>query len=80
MDWDERRLFWVVREPFVSRHSSANLVAGFLEESAELVVGSQMDQNGVIFSDGIENDFIEFNAGTIARFSISQQKVQLVSG
>jgi len=28
MPWDDRRLLYVVREPFVSRHSQANVVAG----------------------------------------------------
>ena len=80
MEWDDRRLFWAVREPFVSRHSSAEYVAGYLDTEKELVVGSQMTGNGVIFSDGIESDFIEFNAGTIARFFPSTQRANLVVG
>lgn len=78
MDWEDRRLFWAVREPFISQESSADSVAGFIEEGDELIVGSQMANNGVIFSDGIESDCIEFNAGTIARFSISEQRANLV--
>jgi hypothetical protein len=80
LDWEDRRLFWAVREPFISRHSSSEMVAGFIEEKQELVVGSQMEGQGVIFSDGIESDFIEFNAGTIARFFTSPQKANLVVG
>jgi len=49
-------------------------VAGLLDEGDELVVGSQMPAGGVIFSDGIEADFVEFNSGSIARFSISSQR------
>ena len=49
--WEDRRLVWAVREPFRSRHSSADLVAGFLDDSDELVVGSQMPTGGVIFSE-----------------------------
>jgi hypothetical protein len=37
-----------------------------------------MATNGVIFSDGIESDFLEFNSGGIARFSISPQRALLV--
>ena len=44
----------------------------------ELVVGSQMDGNGVIFSDGVEKDFIEFNSGSIAAFRVADQKAHLV--
>ncbi|HJQ81512.1 MAG TPA: hypothetical protein VJ828_16240 [Lacipirellulaceae bacterium] len=80
MKWEDRRLIWAVREPFRSKHSSANLVAGILEERDELVIGSQMPTSGVIFSDGIEADFLEFNSGSIARFTVSKQRARLVVG
>ena len=31
MPWEDRRLLFVVREPFVSRHSQAGIVAGILQ-------------------------------------------------
>jgi NAD kinase len=76
--WSDRKLVWSVREPFRSKHSSADLVTGILEANNELIVGSQMPIKGVIFSDGIESDAIEFGSGTIARFSVSKQQAQLV--
>ena len=78
INWEDRRLVWTVREPFRSRHSRADLVAGVLEEGDELVIGSQMPTRGVIFSDGVEADFLEFNSGTIARFTVSSQRARLV--
>lgn len=78
LDWEARQLAWAVREPFRSRHSSADLVAGVLEEGMELVIGSQMPENGVIFSDGVEADYLEFNSGTIARFTVSSQRARLM--
>jgi hypothetical protein len=78
LTWEDRRLVWAVREPFRSKHSSADLVAGFLDEKNELVIGSQMPTGGVIFSDGVESDFLEFNSGSIARFTISKQRARLV--
>jgi hypothetical protein len=80
LTWEDRRLLWAVREPFVSKHSQANLVAGLLEEGTELVVESQMPASGVIFSDGIESDFLQFNSGTIARVFASAQRARLVVG
>lgn len=80
MRWEDRQLLWAVREPFRSRHSSADLVAGILRDTDELVIGSQMPTQGVIFSDGIESDFLEFNSGSIARFSVSKQRAKLVVG
>ena len=78
MKWEDARLLWAVREPFVSRHSSAEMVGGAIEQKQELVIGSQMDGNGVIFSDGIERDFIEFNSGSIAAFKVSNRRALLV--
>ena len=39
---------------------------------------SQMAENGVIFSDGIEKDFIEFNSGTKALVTVAERKGILV--
>jgi hypothetical protein len=79
LDWEARRLRWAVREPFLSRQSSANLVFGEVAEGKTLVVESLMPQAGVIFSDGLESDFLEFNSGTIARIGVSPQRANLVA-
>lgn len=76
--WEDRKLVWAVREPFVSKRSQASLIAGWLEERQELVIESLMPDGGVIFSDGIEQDFLPFTSGTIARVSVSQQRANLV--
>lgn len=80
LPWEDRRLLWAVREPFVSKHSRAELVAGLLADKAELTVESLMPNNGVIFSDGIESDFLQFNSGAIARVSAARQSANLVVG
>jgi len=38
-----------------------------------------MAENGVIFSDGIESDYLEFNSGGIARIRAAQERARLVS-
>jgi len=78
LKWEDRTLAWAVREPFASKASQAELVFGMVNEGQALVVESQMPAGGVIFSDGIESDFLEFNGGTIARISVSQQRARLV--
>ncbi len=78
--WEDRRLFWAVREPFVSKHSQANLVAGFLEERQQLILESLMPESGVIFSDGVEADFLPFTSGTIAQVGVARQTANLVVG
>jgi NAD kinase len=80
LPWNDRRLVWAVREPFRSKHSSAEVVAGILDDQQELVLGSQMPTQGVIFSDGVESDFLEFNSGSIARITASAQQARLVVG
>lgn len=78
LQWEDRRLVWAVREPFKSRHSQTSLLAGMLDENEELVIASEMPVGGVIFSDGVPNDSLEFNSGTIARFGVSAQQATLV--
>ena len=78
--WEDRRLAWVVREPFLSKRSQASLVAGWLDEGEELIVESLMPDGGVIFSDGIESDFLPFSSGAIARLRVSPQRANLVVG
>jgi hypothetical protein len=76
--WDAPQLLWAVREPFVSRTSQAGLVFGRLKDRAVMEIESMTPENGVIFSDGIEADALEFNAGTIATIGIAAQKARLV--
>ena len=78
LDWEEERLLFVVREPFASRHSSAGIVAGSIENSFELVLESNMPLNGVIFSDGVEEDRLAFNSGSIARIRVAKERARLV--
>lgn len=77
-DREDPRLFFTVREPFVSHHSSAECVGGFLHSDAVLEVESLMTSGGVIFSDGVEKDFLEFNSGAVARISAAAHRAKLV--
>jgi NAD kinase len=73
------RLCFSVREPFVTRVTSADLVHGAIEPGQSLEVISHMPQNGVIFSDGVESDFLRFDSGAIANITIAEKKVALVT-
>ena len=78
MPWEDSRLIYVVREPFVSRHSQANIVAGMLESGQELLLESLMPSGGAVFSDGMEADFLQFNSGAIATVRAAEQRARLV--
>ena len=60
------------------RTTGTNLVFGKITKELPLSVTSKMAENGVIFSDGIENDFLEFNSGTIATITVAERKGVLV--
>jgi NAD kinase len=77
-DWDANYLFFTVREPFPTRTTGASLVFGRVTSDTPLLLQSQMAENGVIFSDGIEKDFLEFNSGTQATIGIAERKGVLV--
>jgi NAD kinase len=79
MAWDDAWLLWAVREPFLSRTSGVSLVTGRVEEGDELVIESRMPTGGVVFSDGIESDFLEFNGGAIVRIGVAAQRARLVA-
>jgi len=80
LDWEDRRLLFVVREPFVSRHSKASIVAGIVEQQQALELESLMPSGGMIFSDGIEADFLQFNAGSSVIVQSAAETAQLVMG
>lgn len=76
--WDADYLFYTVREPFPTRTTGATLVFGCITNQAPLTIESQMAENGVIFSDGIEKDFLEFNSGAQATIGIAERHGILV--
>jgi len=77
-DWSADYLLFTVREPFPSKTSEASLVFGKVTRESPLKLTSQMPERGVIFSDGIEDDFLEFNSGTQALITVAEEKGHLV--
>jgi NAD kinase len=76
--WDSDYLYYSVREPFPSNTTNTELIFGMITNGTPLKIVSQMSENGVIFSDGIENDFLEFNSGMEATIGIAEKKGVLV--
>lgn len=76
-EWDSDYLYYSVREPFPSNTTGVSLVFGKIKD-APLQIASQMPENGVIFSDGIEQDFLQFNSGIEATISVASRKGYLV--
>lgn len=78
LDWEADQLVYVVREPFVSKTSGAKMVCGRITPNLPLTLVSEMPDGGVIFSDGVEADFLAFNAGAIATIGLAAKKTNLV--
>jgi NAD kinase len=78
LPWDADELRFAVREPFPSRTSQVNLVYGHLMKSERLSVRSLMPENGVIFSDGIEADRLDFNSGTEVQITVADRVGRLI--
>ena len=76
--WDARHLHYFVREPYPSRTTRARLVIGKIAEGGRMRVISEMPDNGVVFSDGIEADYLAFNSGTEATIGVAKKQGVLV--
>ena len=70
----------MVREPFASIATSAEMVFGCIKQGEELRVTSNMPAGGVIFSDGMEEDRLEFHSGNEATIGIAGKTGKLVYG
>lgn len=71
-------LIFAVREPFQSVTSQIGLTTGILRTNDTLTIESLMPNNGVIFSDGVEADFLRFNSGAIASIGLAKETANLV--
>ncbi len=71
-------LYYTVREPYPSASTGATMVFGRITEKTPLQMVSQMPENGVIFSDGMEQDFLQFNSGAVVTIGVADQKGYLV--
>jgi NAD kinase len=76
---NNNQLMFVVREPFASKKTQTEIQAGIVSNQNKLIIESFMPNYGVIFSDGIESDFIKFNSGSIVTVSVAEEKAKLVS-
>ncbi len=77
--WEADYLRFSVREPWPSKNSGADITFGKVRADSRLRIRSLMPENGVILSDGIEADFLRFNAGTLADITVADKRGRLVT-
>jgi hypothetical protein len=80
VSWDSNFLFYSVREPFPSAYTGTELTFGRIAKSKQVEIVSNMPVDGIIFSDGMEQDYLEFNTGKVARIGVADRVGQLVRG
>lgn len=78
LPWNVDYLYFSVREPFPSKTTKADMVFGKVTKETPLKILSQMPENGVIFSDGVESDYLQFNSCMEATITIADKKGHLV--
>lgn len=75
----DNELLFAVREPFQSIRTQTGITAGVIKGQNHLTIESLMPTSGIIFSDGIETDFLKFNSGAIATIGIANETAKLVT-
>jgi hypothetical protein len=76
----EERLAFFVREAWPSSTTGTEVTQGAVDAGARVFVRSEMNQGGVAFGDGIEDDRIELPFGQEIEVAISARRLQLVVG
>lgn len=72
-------LYFAVREPYKSLITQTEICCGEIKKGNKLTIESLMPNDGFIFSDGIEQDFLQFNSGATAEIRLSDEVAVLVT-
>lgn len=74
----DTELLFAVREPFQSVRTQIGITSGVIKNQNNLTITSLMPTNGIIFSDGVESDFLRFNSGAVATIGIAKETATIV--
>ncbi len=75
---EDEKLAFYVREAFPSIATGTNLTSGLIVKGQSLEIRSELNEGGVIFGDGIEADYLAFNWGMRATFTVARSKLSMV--
>jgi NAD kinase len=74
----DEALAFFVREAYPSVSTATSLTTGSLDPAHPLEVLSEMNEGGVLFGDGIEDDRIDFSFGLTATVGVAKERLCLV--
>jgi NAD kinase len=77
-DPEDKRLAFFVREAFPSVATGTEVTCGLIELGETLAVVSEMNEGGVIFGDGIEDDYLDFAWGQHVQVQVAAASLLLV--
>jgi NAD kinase len=75
---DEEALAFFVREAFPSVATGTSIRSGKFNSANPIRVTSRMNEGGVVFADGVEQDHLGFDWGRMIQVSISPRRLNLV--
>jgi hypothetical protein len=75
---EDKRLAFFVREAFPSVATGTDVTCGLIERGKALAVVSEMNEDGVIFGDGIEDDHLDFAWGQHVQVQVAHSSLSLV--
>ena len=75
---NSKHLIFAVREPSNKTGTPIEISAGLILDKEQLIIESQMLMDGVIYSDGIAEDYIDFNMGSKVTIQLSNTYSNLV--
>jgi hypothetical protein len=76
----EQALCFFVREPFPSVATGTKVDGARVPAGEALEVVSEMDEGGVVFGDGLEEDRLDFAWGSVLRVETAPERLRLVRG
>ncbi|OGL70830.1 hypothetical protein A3C09_00565 [Candidatus Uhrbacteria bacterium RIFCSPHIGHO2_02_FULL_47_44] len=71
----DSELVFVVREPFPSPNTGISIITGRVRPGDPLTIRSQMPKGGYLFTDGVVEKAIEWNAGTSITITVGERFV-----
>src|SRR5215469_7123921 len=74
---DEAALAYFVREAFPSVSTGTSIRAGKLDKATPIHVTSRMNDGGVIFADGVEQDHLDFDWGRLIEVKVASRHLNL---